>query len=207
MSPVSEPQKPLSEILLEVCDHEASHITVAELTEKFGGRALGALLMVFSLACLLPWPPGGTTIFGLPLLLLAPQLVIGQHKPWLPAAIKRRGISIADLRKGLPKVLPGLRRLEAVSRPRLALLFGPVGEAVIGLVITALALVLILPIWGGNILPAIASLLLSLSLVQRDGALALLGYAMVAASVGVLVLAFHIIVQMFQHALAALSAA
>ena len=39
----------------------------------FGGRAIGALLFVFGLICTLPLPPGATTIFGFPLLLLAPQ--------------------------------------------------------------------------------------------------------------------------------------
>ena len=206
MAPASE-IRPLSQILIEVSERDGSHITVAELTECFGGRALGALLTVFSLTCLLPWPPGGTTIFGLPLVLLAPQLVIGQHQPWLPRAIKRRSISLADLRKGLPKALPFLRRLEAVSKPRLTFLFGPVGEALIGVVLTAFALVLILPIPGGNFLPAAASLLLSLSLVQRDGLLALIGYAVTAASVSVLVFAFHIIVRMFQHLLSVIAAA
>jgi hypothetical protein len=104
-------------------------------------------------------------------------------------------------------VLPWLRRLEAVSRPRLPVLFGGVGQRVLGLVCTVFAIVLILPIPLGNILPAAAVSVLSLSLVQRDGALALLGYALAAASVGVLAFAAGIIWRMLQPLVEVLAAA
>ena len=112
---------------------------------------------------------------------------------WLPANLRRGGIATADLRQGLPRVLPWLERVEAVSKPRLSFLFGSVGQRLIGVVCTVLALVLILPIPLGNILPAAAVSVLSLALVQRDGLLALVGYVLVGASVGVLVLAAGII--------------
>src|SRR5690606_41810814 len=102
-------------------------------------------------------------------------------------------------KKGLPKVLPWLERVEAVSRPRLTFLFGGVGQRLIGVVCTVLALVLILPIPLGNLLPATAVTVLALALVQRDGLLALLGYGLVAASFGVLVLAVGIIVRGAHH--------
>jgi len=205
--PPSENQLPLSAVLIDIAAHGEPTISVAELTQKFGGRAIGALLFVFGLACLLPWPPGGTTIFGLPLVLLAPQLIIGASAPWLPQAIKAREISTADLRKGLPRVIPFLQKVEAVSRPRLVILFGAVGERLIGLVCLILALVLILPIPGGNIPPALAVSTLSFALIQRDGLIALLGYAMVAASGLVLAAFAHIIVRTFEHFFMSVAAA
>lgn len=200
-------QLPLSAVLTDIAAHNEARISVAELTQKFGGRAIGALLFVFGLACLLPWPPGGTTIFGLPLVLLAPQLIIGASAPWLPQAVKSRTISMPDLRKGLPRVIPYLQRAEAFSRPRLVFLFGPFGERLMGVVILALALILILPIPGGNIPPALAVSTLAFALIQRDGLIALLGYAMVAASGVVLVAFAHIIVRLFEHILAVVTAA
>jgi hypothetical protein len=199
MSDTAANELPLSAVLLEIAEHGEARISVAELTQKFGGRALGALLFVFGLACLLPLPPGATTIFGLPLLLLAPQLVIGASAPWLPEPLKRRTIVVDDLRTALPRVIPWLQKVEAVSRPRLVVLFGPVGERVIGLVCTALAIVLILPIPLGNILPALAVSVLSFSLIQRDGLIAVAGYLIALASASILVLAAHIIVSMFRH--------
>jgi hypothetical protein len=175
--------------------------------ERFGGRAMGALLLVFGIACTLPLPPGGTTIFGAPLVLLAPQLMIGSRAPWLPARMRAQSIATADLRRGLPRVLRWLKRIEAVSRPRLLFLFGGWGHRAIGLVCTMLALVLILPIPLGNMLPAAAVSVLSLSLVQRDGLLALFGYALAVLSGGVLVLAANLIARGLTQALELLSAA
>ncbi|MEO8115082.1 MAG: exopolysaccharide biosynthesis protein [Phenylobacterium sp.] len=202
-----ETRLPLSAILQGLADHSEPEVSVGLIMERFDGRAMGGLLLVFGLICTLPLPPGGTTIFGAPLMLLAPQLAVGARAPWLPASVRRRTIATARLKAGLPRVLTWLRRLEAVSRPRLSFLFGSVGQRLIGLVCTVLALVLILPIPLGNILPAAALSVLALSLVQRDGVLALLGFALTAASGGVLVLAAGILVRMVEHLLSVISPA
>jgi len=198
---------PLSAVLLDIAEHGETRISIEELMQKFGGRALGALLFIFGLACTLPLPPGATTIFGFPLLLLGPQLMFGGGVPWLPERVKSRTISTADLRKALPKAIPWLQKVEAVSKPRLVILFGRTGERLIGLVCTVLAFVLILPIPLGNILPALAVAVLSFSLIQRDGLLALLGYVLAITSASVLILAAHIIVRTFEHMWLVISAA
>jgi hypothetical protein len=200
-------RQPLSEILQEISEQAAPTISVGELMERFGGRAMGALLLVFGIVCALPLPPGGTTIFGAPLALLAPQLMIGSRAPWLPARMRAQSIATADLRRGLPRVLRWLKRIEAVSRPRLLFLFGGWGHRAIGLVCTMLALVLILPIPLGNMLPAAAVSVLSLALVQRDGVLALFGYALAVLSGGVLVLAANLITRGLTQAFELLASA
>ena len=197
----AEQQHSLSAVLIDVADYGEPRISMDELMARFGGRALGALLFVFGLACMLPLPPGATTIFGFPLLLLAPQLVIGGGAPWLPEKLRSRTMNTADLRKGLLRFIPWLQKVEAVSKPRLMLLFSPLGERAIGFVCTVLALVLILPIPLGNLLPAAAVCVFSLSLVQRDGFLALAGYALTAASTAVLVVAFGLIIHTAKHVL------
>jgi hypothetical protein len=199
-----DPQ-PLSAVLAQIALHDSPRISVGELSQRFGGRAIGALLFVFGIACFLPLPPGATTVFGAPLLVLAPQLVIGASAPWLPQRVKAQTIAVADLRAGLPRLIAWLERIEAVSRPRLAVLFNPIGERLIGVVCTLLALVLILPIPLGNLLPALAVSVLSFSLIQRDGLFALAGYAITAASATVLILAAHIVVRALQHGWAVLS--
>lgn len=192
-------EAPLSAVLSQILEMDGQTLTIEELTHRFGDRAIGAMLFVFGLACLLPLPPGATTIFGAPLVLLAPQLIVRGSSPWLPRAIRERTIAMEDLRKGLPGAIRWLRRIEAVSKPRLGFVFGPVGERLIGVVCLGLALVLILPIPGGNFLPALAVSALSFALIQRDGAIALVGYGLAITSVSVLVAAAHIIVKMFLH--------
>lgn len=205
--PPEKSEQPLSAVLADICEHGEDRISVEELTKKFGGRAIGALLFVFGLACMLPLPPGATTIFGFPLVLLAPQLIIGASAPWLPDGVKLRTISTNHLKEGLPRAIRWLKKVEAVSKPRLTLVFGAIGERLIGLVILALALVLILPIPGGNILPAMAVSALAFALIQRDGLIALAGYALAITSASVLALAAHIIVRMFLHAWTVVTAA
>lgn len=197
---LSDRHQPLSEVLEEIAGAPSERISLNEVSARFGGRALGALILVFGLLCLLPLPPGGTTLFGLPLLLLAPQLVLGARAPWLPQRLRRRTVALEDIRNGLPRVIGWLRRVEAVSRPRLTFFFGGVGQRVIGFVCALLALVLILPIPFGNLLPAAAVTVLALSLVQRDGLLALVGYALAATSASVLVVAAHVIIEIFDRA-------
>jgi hypothetical protein len=192
MSDAARQDRPLSAVLQEVADKDG-RITIGQLADSFGGRALGALLLVFGLACTLPLPPGATTVFGLPLVLLGPQLLFGARGVWMPDRLRRRGVETRDLRRGLPRVLTWLRRAENLSRPRLHFLFGGPGQRVIGLICTLLGLVLILPIPFGNLLPGAAVSVMALSLLQRDGALLLLGYGLTLASAGVLILAAGLI--------------
>ena len=205
MPSLSTDQLPLSSVLTEIAAHGEPEISIADLTRMFGGRAIGALLFVFGLICTLPLPPGATTIFGFPLLFLAPQLVIGASAPWLPRGVKGRTIAVAGLRTGLPRVIPWLQKIEAISQPRLVFLFNPVGERLIGVLCTLLAVVLILPIPLGNILPALAVTVLAFSLIQRDGLIALAGYGIAIASASVLALAAHILVITIQQVLAMFS--
>jgi hypothetical protein len=206
MAPASE-TPPLSQLLLELSARSEPDISLAELAEGFGASAIGALLFVFGLVCMLPLPPGSTTVFGLPLVLMAPQLALGAKAPWLPRRVRHRRVPVADLRPSLTKAARWVHRMEAVSRPRLHVLLSPLGQRVVGVVCTILALVLILPIPLGNLLPAAAVTVLSFSLIQRDGVIALIGHGLAVASAGVLVIAAHIVVRAIQHLGDALTAA
>lgn len=188
----------LTEILRDLCDGDGE-VTIGEIVEAFGRRAFGALLFVFSVPNLLPLPPGSSTILGAPLVLLAPQVAIGVRHPWLPKKLKARKLSRRDLAKAFDRLIPWLDRIEQASRPRLTWMFGPVGDRLIGLASTLLALVLILPIPFGNMLPAATVGVLSLALIQRDGILAIIGYALFAASVGVLVMTANVAIAAAQR--------
>jgi hypothetical protein len=184
-----ETELSISQVLSDLCAGGEGSVTVREIVEAFGSRAFGALLFIFSAPNLLPLPPGSSTVLGAPLVLLAPQVAIGVSAPWLPRKMGERRIKRSRLKSAFERLAPWLRRIEKASKPRLGFLFGPVGDRVIGLVCTALALVLILPIPFGNMLPAAAVSILSLSLALRDGVLALAGYALAGISATVLALA------------------
>ncbi|HKR86608.1 MAG TPA: exopolysaccharide biosynthesis protein [Phenylobacterium sp.] len=185
--------RPLSQVVRDLSSSEAQSMSLGEVVDALGASALAGLILVFGLACALPLPPGATTVFGLPLVLLSPQLLFDQARPWLPRRLRERRMSMADLRGAFQRMTPWLTRMEALSRPRLGFVVGVQGRRLIGLICTVFALVLILPIPLGNMLPATAVSVLSLALIQRDGAIAMAGYVLAAASVGVLVLAANLV--------------
>ncbi len=184
----TERRQPLSAILLEICDDPDPTVTVGEIVHRFGRRAFGALFFFFSAPNWLPLPPGSSTFLALPLVLLTPQMAVGVQGPWLPRFIDDRKMKRADMARAIRRIVPMLRRIEKVSRPRLSAMFGPVGDRLIGLTCFLLALVLLLPIPLGNMAPAAAIAAFGLAMVQRDGVLALIGYATTALSAGLLIL-------------------
>lgn len=184
-----EKREPLSAVLRHLCDaSDDDSLTVGEIVLLFGRRAFGALMFIFAIPNTLPLPPGSSSILGLPLVLLAPQVMLGFRRPWLPKFIYNRHVKSSDLHRLLDPLISKLERVEKISRPRLTFLFGPIGDRVIGVVCTLLAIVLIFPIPLGNLAPAICIGALSLGLFQRDGVIALVGYGVFVLSIGLLVL-------------------
>jgi hypothetical protein len=178
----------LSELLRGLTVGPPGPLRIRDMVDHFGHRTFGAMLFAFSVPNLLPLPPGSSTVLGLPLMVLAPQLALGVGRPRLPRFMAERTIDRQALGRAFDRLLPGLERVENLLAPRLGFVFGPVGDRLIGLVCSLLAFVLILPIPLGNMLPAAAIAAFALGLTQRDGVMALLGYFLAAASAAVLAL-------------------
>ena len=181
-----ERKLPLSEMMAEIAADSDPTVTLGEIIHRLGHRAFGAMYFVFAAPNWLPMPPGASTFFGFPLVLMTPQMIFGVRGPWLPNFIDERPIKRKTMADAFKKLIPWLRKVEKVSRPRLTFLFGPVGDRVIAFVCFLLSLILILPIPLGNMAPAAAIAIFGLAMVQRDGILALLAYAISALSFGLL---------------------
>jgi len=186
-----EGDRPISEILQELCEQDS--VRIGDIIDRFGGRAFGALLFVFSIPNLLPLPPGSSTILGAPLL-LAPQLALGVSGPWLPRFVDNRSLSGADLDKAFGRLIPWVQRVERISRPRIELFFGAIGDRIIGAICSALAFVLILPIPLGNLLPALTIGFFGFALFSRDGIFAIVGYVLAGVSAFLIYLAADVVI-------------
>jgi hypothetical protein len=191
----------LSELLRGLTAGPAGPLRIRDMVDHFGHRTFGAMLFAFSVPNLLPLPPGSSTVLGLPLMILAPQLALGVRSPWLPRFMADRTIDRQTLGRAFDRLLPGLERLENLLAPRLGFVFGPLGDRLIGAVCTVLAVVLILPIPLGNMLPGASIAAFALGLTQRDGMMALLGYFLAAVSGGVLVLSAGAVAAAVRHLL------
>jgi hypothetical protein len=162
-------------------DESRERIAVSDLLAALGDRALAALLFVFAVPNVLPVPPGTSAILGAPLIFLAAQLAFGR-RPWLPDVIARRTMTRADFAAVVRRIGPWLARAERMLRPRAMGLALPPMEYLVGLVCLLLAVVLVLPIPLGNMLPALAISLLALGVLARDGLWVLVGLAVAVVS-------------------------
>ena len=165
-----------STVLRRLTERPDDRITLRTIVEAFQERAFGALLFILAVPNVLPLPPGASSVFGAPLLLVAGQLTIGRSQLWLPGFLSERSFKTADLKRIVDKILPFLRRSERLLRPRLEFMFGPVGDRIIGFICLLLATIIFLPILFANMAPAWGVCFLALALLQHDGLAAILGF-------------------------------
>lgn len=172
----------LSEVLQQLADDGGrERISVGDLLAALSDRALGALLFVFACPNALPALPGTSVILGAPLVLLAAQLAF-KRKPWLPGFIAQRSMARLDFQALVGRICPWLRRAETMLRPRASAWALPPMEYLVGLVCLLLAIVVLLPIPLGNMLPALAISVLALGILERDGYWIVGGLVAAAAS-------------------------
>ena len=193
-----------STVLRRLAEGESERIAMTEFIATFADRAFGALMFIFAVPNVVPLPPGSSGFFAIPLILIAAQLVIGRRTLWLPAPILRVSLRRADYARMLERILPWLRRAERLLAPRLGIMFGALGDRLIGTCCLLMAIVLLMPIPFANMLPGVAIAAFSLGLMQRDGAAVIVGWVAALATVGVVFLvsgALWIAIKAFFNAL------
>lgn len=161
-------------------------MSLGDIISALGARAFAPLLVLFSAINLIPiLPPGSTAILGLPLLFVSAQMVWGNRRAWLPAAFLNRAISADNFRTAMGWIVPRLARIERYVRPRYWPFWRRQGDRVVGCVALILSISIVLPIPGGNWLPAFATGLLGLAVLERDGILLAIGGVVAVTSMAV----------------------
>lgn len=178
-----------SELLASVASKaDGPFITLADFAEHLRERSFGLLLLVFAIIGWIPiLPPGVASIFGLAILLLAGQMVLGRVQPWLPHWIARRAVSCEAFARLVTRITPALQRLERVVRPRLPFLTSARAERLVAGFVMILALVICVPLPMTNAFPALAVAILAIALIQQDGLLTLLGILAGVAALGIMI--------------------
>jgi hypothetical protein len=158
-------------------------VEIGMLNALLGRRSIGGLLLILALPMALPIPaPGISVIFGIPLILISAQLLIGRRRAWLPLRLARRSIPRAEFVAWVNRALPMLRCFEHIVRPRAAWLAGDWVLIPIGAICVLLAVIITLPIPLGHMIPGAAISLLALGLMERDGLV--IGLGMIIAAIG-----------------------
>lgn len=178
---------PLSQLLAEIIDdeHAPERMSFTELAARLRSRAWGGLLLIFGGIDLLPLPPGASIFFALPILIVSAQMLFGRSSPWFPGKVDKRGVTKHEMRRLLDRIQWIELRVERVFKPRLVGLTGPAGARVIGLLCFILGLLAAIPIPMFHFAPAAAVVFFGLSLIYRDGALAIAAVAVGVAAFGI----------------------
>jgi hypothetical protein len=177
----------MSDLLRQLAATGDSHIALGQITMTLKDRGFGAMLALLALPNLLPTIPGTSTIFGLPMILIAGQLLLGYRRPFLTRGMRHRQISTDRFRKILHRAEPWIAHYEKLTRPRFWPLSQKTAEKIIAAAIVLMGAVLVLPIPFGNFLPGIAVVLMSMGLIARDGLWTLAGLAFALAALAITV--------------------
>jgi hypothetical protein len=155
----------------------SEQVTLDDILTLAGERIFGFLFVLLALPSALPVPaPGYSIPFGILLLILAVQLLNGATIPWVPLQFRKRSLSLTQVQGVVKAGIPWLRRIEAISRPRLTVICTSLpGRLVIGLAISLMAISMMIPIPGTNTLPAIGIFVTGFGLLDDDGAISLGG--------------------------------
>lgn len=171
------PPTRLSIVFQRMADDANGSVKVATIRDALGDRSFAALLIFFAALNLLPLPPPSSAILGLPLVIVAAQMVSGRVTVWLPRVVLEKSLTANQFRSIMSRLVPWLVWLERYIQPRYWPFWRRQGERVVGAIALLLAIVVTLPIPLGNWLPALSIFLLGFALSERDGVLLAVGSA------------------------------
>ena len=150
-------------------------LTLREIRDELDERGFGLMILILAIPCLVPALYGVPQIVGIPILLLAGQMLAGRIEPWLPEAVLKRRVSKAWLERMADFATRRMGWFERLSRPRLTLFTVGWAERVVALFMILATVTIVLPMT--NTVPSVALTLLAVGLIQRDGLFVLAGAA------------------------------
>jgi hypothetical protein len=151
----------------------AEDIPLQHLADAHGRAAIGTLLALLAMPCVLPVPGVGTAL-GWGILALAVALWRGHQEVSLPGKVARMTLPRVLAQRVL-RVLAKFYGLASVwSRERMGQWLEPRAARWLAPMLALMAVLIILPIPLGNVLPALSVVLLGLGLAFRDGLAVLL---------------------------------
>ena len=173
----TDQRRPSSEILAELLDEaQGQNVTLDWLLSQLGTRSFGMMLLVVAPLGLLP---GISPLAGILLIVPAYQMILGRPGPVFPRRLGQRQIGVHRLAALLGRIVPLLRYLERLVRPRWTTPFEWT-KRVVGGAVLLLGLGLLIPLPLSNVPPALTILLISFAYLEEDGILLCLALCITA---------------------------
>ncbi|HSX36577.1 MAG TPA: exopolysaccharide biosynthesis protein [Patescibacteria group bacterium] len=165
--------------------------TLGSLLQVFSRDSFSILILLLMSIPALPVPTGGLThIFEVITILLALEMIAGRHAVWLPERWRSVSLQAFASGKTIKRLVSGVRRLENLSRPRLAeLMENRRFISLIGLIILIFAAAAFLapPFSGLDTLPALGVVIISLALIFNDIVLLAAGTVVGLVGIGLII--------------------
>jgi hypothetical protein len=158
-----------SEIIARL-EHEGGdngRITVGTIIDTLYDRSFGVVIILFALP---------NTVFplafvlGIPMLIFTFQMMIGRQRPWLPEFMRQQTIDRAMFSRIVVYVVKYLSMIERWLKPRWNFLTTNPMERLIGVWLTIVTLILMVPVPFGNALPSFGIAITAAGLLEKDGA-------------------------------------
>ena len=161
----------------------ANRVKLRDIDNHLGRKSICVWLLVLALPMAFPLQvPGVSVLFGIPLMVVSAQLLLGYQRAGLPPLIANRSLTRAHYAAMVTRMGPAIRRLERLVRPRAAWLANGWTRIPVGLVSLVLAAIITLPVPLGHVVPGTAICLLALGLMERDGVVVGFGLVMSATA-------------------------
>jgi hypothetical protein len=146
--------------------------TLGGMSGVFAEKSFAVTIMLLMIVPAVPLPTGGVThVFEAITVLLAAQMVLGRRTIWLPERWQKRELGDAVTGKAIPFIVRWVQRVERISRPRWAWLFGRRWMLrLLGLLLMAFAVAAFFapPFSGLDTLPAMGAVVVSLAIILED---------------------------------------
>lgn len=172
-----------------VADADGTQVSLRWILDQLHERAFGLFLLILALPCCIPFLYGIPQIVALPLMFVSAQILLGRKAPWLPAKLAARTVSIEGLQGLSDRAGPWLRRIEALSRPRLGFLTRAPMDRAVGIALVLFSASILVPLPGTNTVPGFAVVIVSMGILQRDGILVIVGSLLGTAWIASLIFA------------------
>ena len=206
MAAASHPRETLSEELRRLVGRAAPHapLTLNALLASTGGRGLFLVVILLCLPFITPIPlPGVSMVFGLVIGVLAVRLAVGLP-PRLPKSLGERSLEGPLMRKVVSGSVKILGVIEKFARPRRSTWIAwPAVRFANATLVALMALLLMLPFPPfppfTNSLPAYSIILLAASMMEEDGTLIWVGYAVSIGTATYIILVLAALETAFQR--------
>jgi hypothetical protein len=190
MPPPSSEDLAISARLDQLAASAGGHrVTLGWILDHLNERAFGLFLLILALPCCIPFLYGVPQVVALPLMFISLQVLAGRRVPWLPGRLSAREVTTESLRNLASHAGPWLRRIEAISRPRMGLLTRAPLDRLVGAALVVFSASILVPLPATNTVPGFAVVIVAMGLLQRDGILVLIGSILGTAWIATLILA------------------